>query len=159
MKKVYLFMFSVFLLVIMSCGDRVSEISVEYKYENMTISIDQIYETLKDNLEYSEIELINVSQKESFYLFPKFGKVIIKPYNFISIHFNNIGGVFIEHINPDREYAGPDDNYLYIYSRKLGVMDQEMMELSKTKINEIVDVLISEYPEYFIKDIFIYYRK
>ena len=162
MRKVYLFIFSIFLLLLVSC-DTFSGISVKYNYENKTISIDQIYWILKNNLEYSEIELINVPETESIYLFPKFGKltekVIIKPYNSIAINFNNIN-ITIEHINPDREYSKPDDNYLYIYSWKLGKTDQEIMELKKIKINEIVDILISEYSQYFSKDNFIYvYRK
>jgi len=40
MRKVYLFMFSVLLMI--SC-DTFSGISAKYKYENMTISIEQIY--------------------------------------------------------------------------------------------------------------------
>ena len=149
----YYILIILMMFLIMGC-DTFTGIIMRYHYDIET-PMEKIYLILKDNLNCEKIELVYIPSKESFEIFPNFGKKILNAYERIYIDFDNCY-VYIEYINKNSRYSTDKDNYLLFATWLRGRVkkNNEIIEPKMLRFQEIKNCLLENYSEYFIENNF-----
>jgi hypothetical protein len=143
-KKYLLLLLFISIIFLFSCWDQMWDYGtgIGVKYYDVDIPIEQIYFTLKDNLNYNEIELSS------------YGLITI---HFITKYNEQDYNVYIWVHYVEETKNNQTNKYLSI-SSDTWHMDKKEKDHIKIKINEVKEFLIKYFPQNFNKNNFIEYK-
>ena len=128
-------------------------------FGNVDISMLEIYNVLKINFPEYNIELTEVSESSSYMIFPRMGRVYVKPHHYIRIRSEKYN-IFIQYqineVNAIDSYATFPGIYLHYYLRgeniyeRIDELKEPMENIKRCLMNNFSELLIeSNFSERF----------